>query len=190
MIKKIHAYLGLLSFSALVVYGIAGLEASFGGDGQRIPQGRHEPYTAAAGASDREIADDVYRRLQPPLAAPIPSFAIKRNENNDLAFTFYSVNGPTAVTVLEKERRLRIEVVRNDLGRFFGGLHATTLGARSPDLRITLWKIYNEVAIWSLVGMVLTGAYLGLASRPRLRWSRYVLAAGTLGFVALYVVTR
>jgi len=193
LLKKVHLYAGLVAFAALVVYGIAGLTATFAShrDGEP-PAGavRFEPYTAPTGASDKDIADDVHRRLQPPLAGQVPKFALRRDQHNDLTLTFYSVNGPTRVTVLEKEGRLRVEDARNGLWKFFNNLHATTSEGNTSDLRLKLWTAYNEVALWSLSLMMLSGVYLGLASRPRFRWGKYALALGSTAFVVLYAITR
>ncbi len=194
IIKKVHLYAGLVAFAALVVYGIAGLTATVASrrDGEPPPAGavRFEAYTAPTGASDKDIADDVHRRLQPPLAGQVPKSALHRDQHNDLTLTFSSVNGPTRVTVLEKEGRLRVENARNGLWKFFNNLHSTNRAGNTPGLRLKLWAAYNEIALWSLSLMMLSGVYLGLASRPRFPWGKYALALGSTAFVVLYVVTR
>jgi len=193
-IKKLHMYFGLLNFSILLVFGIAGLTATFeAAPDSRVPPSasvRLENYTAPAGMNDKEVADDVYRVLKPPLANPVPKFAIRRDADNNLAFAFFTVNGQQRVTVLERENRLRIEDLRVSAWRYFDRLHSTTTNARSVDRRIQLWGYYNEFAIWSLLGMPLSGLYLWLSSRPGYRPAQLVFLAGTTFFVVLYVVTR
>ncbi len=191
LIKKVHVYLGLISFSALIVYGLAGLVATFATEGEQIPAStRFEAYEAPAGSSDREIVDAVYRKLAVPLAGPVPAFAIRRDGNNDLTFIMYTLNGPTRVTVLEKESRLRVEATRVGVGHYFVNLHTVASQTDVTDWRVRLWAIYNEIAIWSLCLMVLSGVYLGLVSRPRFRWGKYALGIGSVAFIALYVVNR
>jgi hypothetical protein len=193
-VKKVHVYLGLLNASFLLVFGIAGLEAtaSQGGPRDTAPTEpvRFVAYAPPPGLGDKEIADDVYARLGPPLAAPVPKFAVKRDARNDLTFAFYTPNGVTNVAVLEKEARLRVEVRRAGFFRFINNLHATTIGSRSPHPAIRLWTLYNEVALWSLIAMVVTGAYLGLAARRRALMAAGALGLGAAAFVALYVATR
>ncbi len=193
-IKKLHMYFGLLNFSILLVFGIAGLTATFeSAPDNRVPPAvsvRFENYTAPAGMNDKEVTDDVYRMLKPALTNPVPKFAIQRDADNNLAFAFFSVNGQQRVTVLEKENRLRIETLRISSWHFLDRLHSTTINARSADLRIQLWGYYNEFAIWSLIGMPLSGLYLWLSSRPGYRPAQLVFLAGTAFFLALYVVTR
>lgn len=194
LIKKLHTYTGLLSFSALIVYGIAGLTASF----EAAPEDRHqevgavryEPFTPAAGLSDGEVADVVYKHLNPPLSGPVPSWALKRDSENNLRLDFWSVNEVQRVTVLEKESRLRIETTRWSPWVYLNNLHTTTMRAELPDVRLKLWAYYNEFAIWSLIGMALSGTYLGLSSRPGYRLARYALAGGGAVFFAVYILTR
>ena len=193
-IKKLHMYLGLLNFSILIVFGIAGLTATF----ETAPESRPKPelashfenYAAPPRMNDKEVADDVYRVLKLPLTTPVPKFAIRRDADNNLAFSFYNVNGQHRVTVLEKENRLRIETLRVSTWRYLDHLHSTTSGNRNPDLRLRLWGFYTEFAIWSLLGLPISGVYLWLSSRPGYRPAQYVFLAGGAVFIGLYLWTR
>ena len=193
-IKKLHMYCGLLNFSILLVFGIAGLTATFEQAPENRPRpqptARFENYTAPPGADDKQVADDVHRFLNLPLTNRLPKGALRRDEQNNLQLNFYTINGIERVTVLEKEDRLRIETLRVSLWRYLDHLHSTTSGARTPDLRIRLWGYYNEFAIWSLIGMALSGLYLWLSSRPGYRPAQAVVLAGSGFFVALYLLTR
>lgn len=193
-IKKLHMYFGLLNFSILLVFGMAGLTATFEGspETRQRPQPalRFESYTPPPGSDDKQVADDVYRFLKLPLTNPLPKGALRRDGQNNLSLDFYSINGVQRVTVLEKEGRLKIEAMRVSTWRYLDHLHSTTSAARTPDLRVRLWGYYNELAIWSLIGMAFSGAYLWLASRPGYRPAQYILAAGSGLFIALYVLTR
>jgi uncharacterized iron-regulated membrane protein len=194
LIRKIHMYMGLLSFSVLLVYGIAGLTATF----QRAPDQRRHPdpeiryetFKAPQGASDREVADLVYRQVSPPYAGPVPTWALRRDESNNLRLDFYSVNGVRRVAVLEKENRLRIEHQRSDIWHYLNGLHTTTPAWPPQHLPVLLWALYNELAIFTLLGMAASGMYLWAASRPKFRAAQVSLAAGAGVFVVLYILTR
>ena len=194
LFRKIHMYAGLLNLSILLIFGIAGLWATL----QPAPDRRKRPdpqievrdFTVPAGLDDRAVAGQIYEFLKLPLAAPIPAFAIKRDNDNNLAFDFYSPNGPRRALVLEKENHIRIETRRTTFANFLNGLHTTTINSRSTDWRIRYWTYYNEFSIWSLIGMSISGVYLWLASRPRYRPARWVFALGCGSFALLYAVTR
>jgi hypothetical protein len=194
LFRKVHMYAGLLNLSILLIFGIAGLWATF----EPAPEQRHRPdpqieyrdFTVPAGLDDKAVADRVYEFLQLPLSAPIPNFAVRRDQNNDLALDFYNPNGVRRAIVLEKENRIRLETRGNPLANYLNGLHTTTINARSTDWRIRYWTYYNEFSIWSLIGMSISGVYLWLASRPRYRPARYVFALGCGAFLLLYALTR
>ncbi len=193
-IRKIHMYAGLLSFTALLVYGIAGLTATFEdapeNRGRPQPAVRYLPFEARAGASDKEVADAVYRLVNPSLAAPVPAGALRRNEAAELRLNFYSPNGIVAVTFLEREKRLRVETRRNRLWRFLSNLHAGTAVRGERDARLRLWALYNQLAMAALLVLAVTGVWLWLQSRPRYRPAPWSLALGAGAFVLLYVLTR
>lgn len=193
MFKHLHIYLGLLCFSNLIVYGIAGLTASArpGLERPKMAQSaRYEPFTAPANLTDKQVADLVYNQLKLPFTRPMPDWYLRRIATNDLMLDFVNINGIYRVTVLEKEQRLRIEEIRNSAWLFLEDMHAGT--ARSADQMklLRLWGIYNEFAMWSLIAMAISGAYLWLSSRPGLRWAQTCLAASGLASLALYILMR
>ena len=193
IIKKVHIYTGLLNFTALMVFGIAGIVATIHGsaEGARyFVNPEYVDFVAPPNASDKQLAELVRKHLGLSLHWPIPSFAIRRNPAGVLVLDYYSVNGVRRATVLEGENRLRVEQRPNDLGRFVNNLHTTTMAARHPDWRVRAWTYYNEFAIWSLIGMSLSGVYLWLASRPGHRWAQASFAVGSGVFLLLYAVTR
>lgn len=194
LVRKLHMYAGLVSFSILIVFGIAGLTATF----EEAPGKRSRPepvvemrdFTAPAGLDDQAMADRVHQFLQLPLTTPVPKFAIKRDANNDLALDFYTVNGPRHAVVLEKENKIRLETRRNSLARYFTGLHELNINARATDWRIRAWTWYNEFSIWALIFMSVSGLYLWLATRPFFGPARWTFAIGTGIFVVLYIWSR
>jgi hypothetical protein len=193
LVKKIHMYTGLLSFVTLVVFGIAGLTATFQPSPERRrpePAVTFRPFTVAPNLSDKEAADQVYAALRIPLSNPIPKYAVRRNSENQLALDFYTVNGIHRVTVLETENQLRIAQVRNSVWQYLNNAHTITPRGNSQHMRVRMWSWYNELAIWSLLFMSISGVWLWLASRPRFRWAQLSFAAGSGLFIALYALTR
>ena len=193
-IKKLHMYAGLLTFSVMLVYGASGLLAAFHPAPEKRqrpePVVRYEPFAPPPGATDPQVAEQVYQRLKLPLSAPLPSWAVRRDGDNNVALDFYTVNGRERVVVLEKENRLRVETTRSNFWQYLDNLHSTTMGARAKDLRVRLWKYYNEFAIWCLSGMSLSGIYLWLSSRPGHRVAQVCFGLGSGIFLLLYVAAR
>jgi len=187
LIKKVHIYAGLLSFTAFVVYGIAGLHATL------LPAPDARPPEAAStrevaldvpgGMTDKQVADLVHATLALPLTSPLPEWALQRDPDGRLRLDFYTPNGIHRVTVLEDEGRLRVDTGRTDLGRFLINLHAMTGVTRS--LPLLAWTAYNLLATVSLILMTATGLYLWLASRPSHRPARLSLVTGSAVFLAL-----
>ena len=191
--KKIHMYTGLLTFSALIVFGIAGLQATL-----RDPSRRHPPeakiehvdFEVPGDLTDKQLADRVYETLKPPLAGPLRKRALRHDKQGNLVLPFHTVNGLRKVTVLEKENRLLVATERLSLAQTLHHLHATVPSRAASDLRIRLWAYYMEMAIWALIGMSLSGVYLWLAARPGSRWGQVSFGAGSATFLVLYWLTR
>lgn len=188
-IKKIHMYLGLVNLSIVLVFGIAGLLATLRNQpgGLRPRTGlRFENYKIPESLTgDREVAEAVRARLN----IPAVGMNVQRDKENNLRCAFYTHNGPYFVTAFEKESRLEIAVHRSGMGSFFDNLHATA-SRNAKDWRVQLWAVYNEISIWSLIAMAVSGVYLWLASRPGLRWAQVSFATGSLAFLALYFFSK
>ena len=193
MLKKLHTYTGLLTFVNLLVFGIVGLSAAFeSGDEEpaRASGAQYRSFTVEPNLTDRQVAERVVSLLHLSLATPVQSAAIQRDSANNLVFDFRHANGRHQVTVLEKEGRIRVEEFRNDFGEYLDTLHRTTAVFRSGDWRMQLWALYNEFAMWCLLGMIASGVALWLLSRPRHRLAQFSLAAGCVIFAVLYFWTR
>jgi len=191
LVKTLHMYAGLFSFTAFIVYGISGLYATVPIGRRADPAGTREVRFAAPGnVGDKELADHVYRTLDLPLTGPVPAWALRRNEAGHLRLDFYTANGVRRVTVLEDEGLVRVEMERTRMLAFLDNLHTSVLAYVAPRALTLAWAIYNEIAIWALVFMSISGVYLWLASRPSHRAAQLALAAGTGAFAALYWVTR
>lgn len=192
LILKIHVYAGLLTFAQLAIYGVAGLAATWEERPRAkvVRSARDVPYTAPSSKTDKEVADDVYRTLGLPLTRPLPLFAIKRNEQNDLALDFYTINGIHRVTVLEREHRLHIEDVHNGPATFLNDLHTVTLNDREAPRLVRVWGYYNAAAMWCLLGFCVSGVYLWLSAQARSWWAWACLAAGCGVMASLWIAFR
>ena len=193
LIQRIHMYLGLLAWSSLLVFGVAGLTGSFrdvlrGSRGEQTL--RFENCAIPPNLSDKEVVKVVWNVLALPLTAPESMFGLRRDQDNNLTFTFYFENGISNITILEKEDRVRIETYRNNLWEYFDNLHQTTVNAAIPDWRIRLWTYYNEFAIWTLMAMTLSGSCLWFMSRPGNRVAQVVLVASCGVFAVLYMLSK
>src|SRR6266436_2672989 len=107
LFRKLHMYAGLLNLSILLIFGVAGLSATFEpGPGKGKPPDasvEFRDYTVPPGLDDKAAADKVYEFLRLPLTTPLPKYAIRRDSNNDLELDFYTPNGLRRAVVLEKE---------------------------------------------------------------------------------------
>jgi hypothetical protein len=193
LVLKLHIYAGLLTFSQLMLYGVAGLVATAQTALERpkIAQAvRHVPFTVKPGATDRQVADDVYATLRLPLTRPMPGWFLRRTPENDLLLDFYNINGIWRVVVLEREGRLRIEEIRNSLGLFLGDTHAITTGDTEAPRLVRVWAIYNEFAMWCLLAFCVSGVYLWLTAQARSWWTWASLATGTASFTLMWMAFR
>jgi len=166
LVLKLHIYAGLLTFSQLMLYGIAGLVATAQTAAERpkVPHAvRYVPFTVQPGTTDRQVADDIYNTLHLPLTRPMPGWFLRRTPENDLLLDFYNINGIWRVVVLEREGRLRIEEIRNRLGLFLGDMHAVTIGDDEAPRLVRVW------AVW---------------------WAWASLATGTASFVLMWMSFR
>jgi hypothetical protein len=190
-IRRIHMYLGLVNFSLLIVFGLAGLVVT--AEAPDIFKQKQRPavvvreFTAPPSASDRDVGRLLADTLQAPHAGPP---VIHRNAANQLVAEFYSVNGLVRATLLERERRVQIQTFRNSIWRFIDNAHATTIAEEGHGVALRAWAWYIELSIWSLIAMGLSGVWLGVAARWNFRWTRISLAAGCAAFAALYWLER
>jgi hypothetical protein len=194
LFKKLHAWLGLLSFTVLLVYGITGLSVTLLPAPEARPQREAVTefvhFRVPPNLTDKQVADRVWEALKLPLTNPAPEWSLRRDAENNLTMGFYTPNGPTRVTVLEREGQLRLVRERAAWPAFLNNLHASTLRDLPVDWRMRAWVAYNEFALFALIFMSLSGVYLWLSSRPRHRLAQLGFFAGTGSFLALYWLSR
>lgn len=193
IIRKIHIYAGLFFFTQLMIYGFAGLSATTHASLERpkIPRSaRYVPFEASGSMTDKQIADEVYRKLAFPMSRPMPDWYLRRTPDNHLLLDFHNINGIYRVVVLENEKRLRVENIRNSMSYFLGDMHTVNLGElKAPPLMLA-WAAWNQLAMWALFLFCVSGVYLWLSSRPRLYWAYGCVAAGTLSLALLWAAFR
>jgi len=193
-IKKIHMYTGLFNFTILVVFGIVGLTVTFlptpGERSHAAPEVRHVAFPVPGGLDDKQLAKVLYATLQLPLSYPAPDYQIRRGTDHNLRVRFGNPSKMYDVVVLENESRVRIEMVPHDFWQFLFHLHESTPQNRHPHWQTQLWAWYVEVSVWSLTAMALTGVYLWLTSRPKLRWAQLSFAAGSGMLLLFYLLVR
>jgi hypothetical protein len=194
ILRDVHMWVGLFNLTALIVFAVTGIQVTL----LPAPSERTEPapvvqeieYRAAPGFTDLQVAADLRTRLALPLSGPTPEKDVRRDEQNRLVLRFYSPNGVQRVTLLEDQDKVRVEHVRNSLGRFMNLMHRAKFSRSEPDLRLRLWGLYVNLAAFSLLFMCVSGAWLWLATRPKLWWARASFAAGTGVFLLLWVLNR
>jgi len=194
LIRKIHTFAGLLFFIHLMIFGLVGIAAVLAprpGGAPPAPIVTERPFRVEPGASDREIADRVCDYLHLSLARPIQTqFVIQHDPEGRLVLDFYHANGRDRVTVLAAERKLRVQTYRASVWRFLSTLHTTTAVFKSGDWRMQLWAWLNEIALWSLGVMIVTGVLqFGIRSRPPTRRVHFYTAFLTLPFLLIYWVS-
>jgi hypothetical protein len=184
-------YSGLLNFSILLVFGIAGLVVTFHAPDIFQKPSLHtittQDFTVPPSASDREVVGAIARALRISVAEPPNP---RRNPQHQLMADFYDPNGLRRVTLLEPEHRLQVETFRNSIWRFFDNLHATTLRQGAPWTAQRVWGWYIEVATLSMIWMIASGIWLGLGQRWNLRWTQFSAALAIIAFGVLYYLEK
>jgi hypothetical protein len=190
-IRKLHLYAGLFNFSLLMVFGIAGLVAT-----AHAPDIFQQPsvhtittqsFSVSPSSSDKEVVAAIVDALHVSVGQ-LPNS--RRNPQHQLMVDFYDPNGLRRVTLLETEHLLQIETFRNSIWRFFDNLHATTLHEGAPWTAQRLWGWYIEIATLSMIWMIASGIWLGLAQRWNSRWTQFSTGVAVVAFVVLYYLEK
>src|SRR5690349_18708134 len=99
LVKKIHTYAGLLSFTIVFVWGITGLSASFEGSVWDRPpvSDKLVSYTVPPNLTDPQVSNAVFQFLRIPTAELLPRPVTERDDDDNLELTYYTANGPVRV---------------------------------------------------------------------------------------------
>ena len=138
------------------------------------------------------MGDELHRPIR---AGPSPihhvlAFNVHRDPAHQLVADSYNPNGLIRATLIEQERRVQVQTYRNSIWRFIDNIHATTFNSGQPGTALRIWGYYVEFSIWSLIGMTLSGIWLGLVTRWRFRWTIIAFAVGCGAFAIFYLIER
>jgi hypothetical protein len=195
LLRKIHMYIGLLSWSIMLVMGIAGVDAVVSSMLKvtgTAPRSTMVDFAAPSNLSDAQLAEAVGRQIHIPLTRPDEYNSLHRDDANNLSFNYWTLpRGSVQVTVLEAQRKVQMVEENPNLWLYLNNLHTTTMeGQSNADWHIRYWSYYTEVGIWALLALAISGVWQWLASRPGLRWAQTALVLAGASFVLLYAVTR
>lgn len=191
--KKIHMYAGLFAFTALLVWGVAGVDSMFlpaPGEFQppEVSRTLEIDFQAPGDLDDKALAARIDEALDLPIVGNPAQ--ISRTPDANLVYRYYTVNGRRDVTFFEREGKVRVEFRQTPFWGYIGGMHAASTRRTPPDLPAKAWGLYNEISLWAFTFMTLSGLYLWLDTRPWLKWAQALAAIGVVLFIGLWVVTR
>ena len=194
LMERLHIYAGLLSFTILLVFGVAGLHAVVVPDPRvnpdRFSDARYVDFDVPPDASDRELANRVHDQLGFITAGKMPDFALGRNSQHELVLDFWSVNGVTKVRVLEDRNQLEIRSTRTSLAGYLNNLHLSVPVYSPRNVVMFTWALYVELSIFTLLFLVASGVYLWLRTRRGGWWAYASFGLGSGVFIALWVLVR
>ena len=195
LIKKVHIYSGLISFTALVIFGLIGIASTL------LPHPSERPKPEATvqeidlelpgNLDDRQLADYIQAKLNLPLTRPAPNWSLRRDRENNLRFRLPTPGFFHDVRVMESEKSVRITTQPYDNWQYMFHLHEMTPRPGQTDIRVQLWAYYGLFNVWGLIIMSLSGLYLWISTkRLRLRWAQISFLAGTISFLLFYLELR
>jgi hypothetical protein len=192
-VKKIHMYSGLLTFTAFVVWGVTGVHAVFlprPGEFQPPPVSslREIPYQAAGDLDDKQLAEAIFDTIAIPLAGG--RYNVHRDEQLNLAFNVFTINGGREVTFLEEQGIVRVEHRANNLLGYLSSMHTAFSRRHVLSTAAIAWGYFNEFSTWAFLFMTFSGVYMWFATRPGLRWAQLSFAGMTALTLALWIAIR
>lgn len=191
--RTIHMYSGLLTFMAFVVWGVTGIHAVFlpppeGFQPPPISSVREVPYEAAGDLDDQQLSRAIYELIEVPLAGG--RYNVHRDEQANLAFNVFTINGGREVTFLEREGIVRVAHRRNSVWGYLSSMHTAFSRRHTLTPAAVAWGLFNELAVYAFLFMTISGVYMWLATRPRLRWAQLSLVGMTVLTLALWIAIR
>src|SRR5262245_31403922 len=105
-VKKVHMYAGLLTFTAFIVWGVTGVHAVFLPSPQQykpppVSSVREVAFQAAGSLDDETLAKAIFDKIDIPLAGG--RYNLHRDEQLNLAFNVFTINGGREVTFFEEK---------------------------------------------------------------------------------------
>jgi len=192
-VKKIHMYSGLLTFLAFVVWGVTGIHAVFlAPPGQYKPPPvssvREIPYEAEGGLDDQQLSTAIYQAIKIPLAGG--RYNVHRDNQSNLAFNVFTINGGREVTFLEEKGIVRVAHRANGLLDYLSSMHTAYSRRHRLTPAAIAWGYFNEIATWAFLFMTFSGVYMWLVTRPRLLWAQLSFGAMAVLTAALWIAIR
>jgi uncharacterized iron-regulated membrane protein len=196
-VKRIHTYAGLLTLVNLLVFAVTGIAQALHRPRLLRETTAYADYQPVPGERDRDTAERLASLLGLTLATPVQAAAIQHDAAGNLLLDFYHANGRHRVTVLPDQHLLSITITRNALPRYLDILHMTTGVFRSGDKRMQMWAYYNEVALWCLLMLLGSGAWMAWDRFRQRRWwspasvrtAHFLTAVLVFPLATLYAVT-
>lgn len=190
-VKKLHMYSGLLTFTAFIVWGITGVHAVFLPEEYKPPpvtSVREVAFQGRSDLDDQKLAQAIYESIKIPLAGG--RYNIHRDEQLNLAFNVFTINGGREVTFLEEKGIVRVAHRSNNVWGYLSSMHTAHSRRHRLTPAATAWGYFNEASTWAFLFMTFSGVYLWIATRPRLRWAQLSLAGMTVVMLALWIAIR
>lgn len=186
-------YSGLLTFTAFVVWGVTGIHAAFVGgpddlEPPPISSVRDMPYRAAGTLDDDQLSRAIYKAIEVPLAAG--RYNVHRDAQAHLAFNVFTINGGREVTFLEEQGLVRVAHRQNSVWSYLSSMHTAFSRRHTLTPAAIAWGLFNEFSTYAFLFMTLSGVYLWVATRPRLRWAQLSFAGMAVVTAALWMAIR
>jgi hypothetical protein len=186
-------YSGLLTFMALVVWGITGIHAVFlprpdAFQPPPISAVRDIPYQVNGDLDDQQLSRAIYQAIDVPLAGG--RYNVHRDAQSHLAFNVFTINGGREVTFLEAQGIVRVAHRQNSTWSYLSSMHTAFSRRHTLTPAAVAWGLFNELAVYAFVFMTFSGVYMWLATRPRLRWAQWSLAGMGVLTLALWIAIR
>jgi hypothetical protein len=192
-VKKIHMYAGLLTFTAFVVWGISGIHAVFlESPGEYKPPPvtsvREYSFKAPGKLDDEQTSKAIAEMIAVPMAGG--RYNVHRDEQSNLAFNVFTINGGREVTFVESAGIVRVAHRANSTWSYLSSMHTAHSRRHRQIAAVRAWGYFNEFSTWAFLFMTISGLYLWIATRPTLRWAQLSLAGMAVLTVAMWVAIR
>ena len=192
-VQKIHMYTGLLTFMAFVVWGVTGVRAVFlPSPGNYAPpevsSEREVRFNGAEDLDDEHLSREIFEAIKIPLSGG--HYNVHRDDQLNLAFNVFTINGGREVTFLEDQGIVRIAHRRNSLWSYLSSMH--TAHSHRHQLRVPAraWGYFNEFSTWAFFFMTISGVYMWIATRPGLRWAQISFGGMAALTLLLWILIR
>jgi len=192
--RKLHIYASLLTFSAMMLFGVVGVIAAL----EPKPVERERPaivrstsaFRAPAGLEDAALGAAIREHLRLEMKHPLIKAWIRKDASGRPQYDFNGPNGLHRVTYDDASGLLEIDQQRTSMAAFLTRIHEYTSRVRMDDWRVKAFGVYIEFSIWAFVLMILTSLWLWLYGRWKDKGAFAALLIGGGTTVWLWIVLR